>query len=88
MAVRLVTIHRLNQDARDEVIGTIKHDGTDYQLNPESSRTLQSILDEPYFANIGGKMTKVNKSDPEAFLENLYLCYKSAYLRASKAESV
>ena len=74
--IRVLDSHTGN----DTQEGTIRWDGYIYRLEPETP-LMQSILRDPIWA-IDHELTA---KDGDQFMESLFLHYKSANLRASKA---
>ena len=63
--------------------GTINWDGNYFFVDPMDSPLLKNILASKV-PDIKTEQLVTAKSNPEAFLQNLHLKYRSAYLRVSK----
>jgi hypothetical protein len=63
-----------------EEYGTIEWDGKSFRCNPP---TLYRILDESVLIADGTSISA--RDEPEAFMRELYRCYKSPYFYAGEA---
>lgn len=79
-----VEFYRLTADG-DERVGRLVWDGKVIKAQPQT-QALLSVLEEPVEIYEGERLVEIDpKLEPEVFLRSLYLKYKSAYFRATKA---
>lgn len=74
------TIHKM-KDGKDVVVGMIGCQGGNLFVRPDDE-LLHSICDDPI---LDENSQPVDASNAAAFVKNLYLTYKSGYLRAEEA---
>ncbi len=66
----------------DHELGVVTLDGDTLKISPDD-HVMRNILEKPLWLIDGDLYAK---DDPEKFIKSLYLHYKSAYFRATKAE--
>lgn len=72
------------QNGREKEAGSIFYDKKIFTIHGNNKELLQHILKEPIIVPPGKEITA--KENPELFFNNLWLHYKSAYLRITKPE--
>ncbi len=73
-------------DKGEEAVGSIYWDGEGFKTESGSKGLFDHILSRPVYVPDGGEV--FSHEDPERWITNLFLHYKSPYLRATKAERV
>jgi hypothetical protein len=79
----MTAVRFIGVDAKgdDRPIGSLTHNGGQFQLNPPDGVLLQRILGTPV---ITGKNTYFADKNPELWFALLYTTFTSPYLRATK----
>ena len=81
-----VKFHMPTDSENDGAVGTISWDG-EFRLDPSDSETLKTVLEEPIFMPIGGKLVNIKSDvDPVLFMQGLPLHYHGSAFWADQLE--